>query len=68
MQTTVFKINHVRGTANDDDEQISEYTETDKNDDLDKESDAETRFSYQRTVPDKVPLRKKEMFQKVGLD
>ena len=47
------------GHENDNDEQISEHIETDEYDDSDKESDADGRFSFHKTVPDEVPLKKK---------
>ena len=42
----------------DDDEQRLEHIETDE-DDSDQETDTDGRFSFTRTVPDEVPLRKR---------
>ena len=48
---------------NDDDEQSSENVETDEDNDSDQETDADGRFSFTRTVPDEVPLRKRKILE-----
>ena len=42
-------------------DQSSEHTETDKDDNSDHETHADVRFSFTRTVPDEVPLRKRDV-------
>ena len=39
----------------------SEHTNTDEDDDSDYETDADGRLSFTRTVPDEVPMRKRNV-------
>ena len=45
----------------DKNEPSEEHSETDEDDDSDSESDADGKFSFTRTVPDQVPMRKKNI-------
>ena len=42
-------------------EQSEEYAENDEDYDSDAEKEADGRFSFRRTVPDEVPMRKKNV-------
>ena len=46
---------------NDNNEQILEHTETYEDDDSDEETDADAICSFHRTVPDEVPLKKRNI-------
>ena len=54
----------------DENEQSSEHAETDEDDNSDAEIDADGRFSFKRTTPDEVPMRKRNVpeFKKKNAD
>ena len=50
----------------DKNEQSEEHTETDEENDSDAETDSDGRFSFTRTVPDEVIMKKIPMTQPLG--